>query len=249
MKQALQIAMTTGPIVYRHPAGSVEEERVSGSDSYLSVLERLHRELEPRFYLEIGVRFGASLRLAQSLALGVDPEPELKHVLPPTTSVIAATSDAFFASPPKGLSTDLAFIDGMHLFEFALRDFVNVEACAAPGAVIVIDDVLPNHPSQADRERHTRVWTGDVWRVHAALKRYRPDLQLWLLDTHPTGLLLVANLDGANTEISEHFDAIVADPACGGAVPQEYLTRASALDPRGDEFTRILDEIKARRRR
>ncbi len=240
--------MSTAPI-YRHPRGSDEEEITAGAVPYLSVLERLHRELEPKLYLEIGVRFGASLVLARSPAIGVDPDPEVKHELPATTSVVTATSDAFFASPPAGLAPDFAFIDGLHLFEFALRDFVNVEACAAPGAVVVIDDVLPNHPSQADRDRHTRVWMGDVWRVYAALKRHRPDLWLVMLDTYPSGLLLVANLDPANTTLRDRYEAIVADPEYGGAVPDAILTRDNALDPGGEVFTGILDELKARRRR
>jgi hypothetical protein len=48
----------------------------------------------------------------------------------------------------------------MHLFEYALRDFMNVEHCAAPGAIVVIDDIFSSHPAQAERKRRTRAWTG-----------------------------------------------------------------------------------------
>ena len=48
------------------------------------------------------------------------------------------TSDAFFASGflgKLGIVPDFAFIDGMHLFEFALRDFINVEKHATADTV------------------------------------------------------------------------------------------------------------------
>ena len=238
--------MTSEQVVYRHPRGSDEEERVAGKISYLSVLERLHREIEPSLYLEIGVRFGASLVLARGPAIGVDPEPELKVILPETTQVLAMTSDAFFADPPPDLKPDFAFIDGMHLFEFALRDFVHIEACAARGAVVVVDDVSPNHPSQADRDRHTRIWTGDVWRLAAALRRYRPDLELHLLDTSPTGLLVITNLDPENKTLGSRFEEIVADPELAGPPPRAVVDRSEALDPRGEAFSHILAALKAR---
>ena len=47
------------------------------------------------------------------------------------------TSDDFFASHDLaqvlgGRPVDLAYIDGMHQFEFALRDFMNLERYVGP---------------------------------------------------------------------------------------------------------------------
>ncbi|HID22999.1 MAG TPA: class I SAM-dependent methyltransferase, partial [Planctomycetaceae bacterium] len=56
--------------------GSKEEEKVAGAEPYLKVLKRIHHRLKPRHYFEIGVRSGASLRLAACPAVAVDPEPE-----------------------------------------------------------------------------------------------------------------------------------------------------------------------------
>ena len=87
----------------------------------------------------------------------------------------------------------------MHLVEFALRDFMQVERRASRASVIVLDDIFPNHPLQAQRVRASGVWTGDVWKILPCLRRYRPDLALLALDANPTGLLLVANLDPTTT--------------------------------------------------
>ena len=53
----------------------------------------------------------------------------------------------------------LRFIDGMHLSEFALRDFINIEPFMADTGVIVIDDVLPRNGLEAARDRKTEPWT------------------------------------------------------------------------------------------
>ena len=81
------------------------------------------------------------------------------------------------------------------LAENVYRDFMNLEQFMDPAGVIVIDDVLPNHPLQAARIRQTRAWTGDVWRFAEVLAEMRPDLRLTWLDSFPTGLLLVQGLD------------------------------------------------------
>src|SRR5258707_2335941 len=97
---------------------------------YRHALAAIHAQLKPRTYLEIGVSSGATLELAHTAtrALGVDPEPNLKKPAGPNARIYALASDDFFseiavASELDGLPVDLAFIDGMHLFEFALRDF------------------------------------------------------------------------------------------------------------------------------
>ena len=106
-------------------------------EDYFRILERVQGHLRPRTYVEIGVAEGSSIRLAGpgTRAIGVDPKPHLKFELGPNVSIFAETSDAFFArhdlrAELGGLPVDLAFIDGMHHFEFALRDFFNLERSA-----------------------------------------------------------------------------------------------------------------------
>jgi len=157
-------------------------------EKYSALLERIHRHLRPRTYVEIGVETGASLRLAlpETRALGVDPEPKIAFDLPAGAQVFAQTSDAFFARPDLGtllggLPLELALIDGMHHFEFALRDFMHLERLCSPGATILIHDCFPHDRTTALRERVMHFWSGDIWRLVVLLKKYRRDPR----DPHP----------------------------------------------------------------
>ena len=99
---------------------------------YLDFLTGLHEAVRPRAYLEIGLRHGHSLALADCPALGVDPAFNLKVELGDSVKLLRETSDEYFARPKPlkplgGMRPDMAFIDGMHLAEFALRDFIGVE--------------------------------------------------------------------------------------------------------------------------
>jgi tetratricopeptide (TPR) repeat protein len=218
------------------PKGSAEEEHIYGKGDKHQLLEIVHRELNPRLYLEIGVQTGKSLRLAIGQAIGVDPMPQITQTLDQNIRLIKATSDAFFsdfASEMLREGVDMAFIDGMHLFEYVLRDFINVEKYSKPGALIFIDDIYPGHAAQAKRERVTRAWTGDVWKILPILKKYRPDLTLLKIDIRPTGLLVVCGMDASNTVLSNNYKKIVEEYKDDTSVPFEILSRTSAIS--GDD--------------
>jgi len=187
-------------------------------EEYLRVLERIHAHLQPRTYLEVGVLRGESLRLvgAATRAIGVDPAPRVEFPLGPNVSVDARTSDDFFAACDVraelgGLPVDLAFIDGMHHFEFALRDFMNIEALCAPSSTILIHDARPLNERTAARERKTEFWSGDIWRLVLLLRKHRPDLVVRTIAAAPTGLAMVRNLHPGSTYIRDHLDALVAE--------------------------------------
>ena len=65
---------------------------------------------------------------------------------------------------------DLTFIDGLHLFEVALRDFMNAERMSSPSSVVILDDVFPRSIAEASRERHTLFWAGDTYKVMLTLE-------------------------------------------------------------------------------
>lgn len=226
--------------------GGAEEERTQGSINYLQVLAELHAALKPASYLEIGVRHGASLSLAKGPAVGVDPAPEVNYPLSPQTAIAVQTSDAFFANPAVALLVppDLIFIDGLHHAEAALRDFMHVEQRAAHSALVVIDDILPNHAAQAARDRRTQVWTGDVWKLVPLLRRFRSDLALVVLDTAPSGLLLIGGLDPTNHTLRDSYNPIVRELREAADPPLEVIDRSGSVLPDSPAWKVFLDTIK-----
>lgn len=201
-------------------------------------LAALHKKLRPRTYLEIGVDLGESLSLARVPSIGIDPEFSLECELRADIHLARTTSDEFFArkEPLAHLPIpiiDLAFIDGMHLAEYALRDYLSIERFTRPSSVIVFDDMLPRNIDEAARRRHTGDWTGDVYKATQALRDLCPELLVFEVDTAPTGLSVVLAPDSTRNGVLPGYDewldkAIVDDPQ---DVPLEVLTRARALAP------------------
>jgi predicted O-methyltransferase YrrM len=213
-------------------------EAEQGCVPTLEVLERVHATRNPAFYLETGVRHGSSLALSNCPAAGIDVAPEIQVDLSDHHQVFKMTSDAFFESEARrvlaGHTIDFALIDGMHLFEFALRDFMNIERYSSPGTVVAIDDVLPNHPRQAARARETRVWAGDVWKLVYCLQEERPELHLQLVDSSPTGLLIVTNLDARSRVLRDKYNPLVRrwkGEGFSGDYAACTLQRRTALNP------------------
>ncbi|MFE6287096.1 class I SAM-dependent methyltransferase [Streptomyces sp. NPDC057877] len=239
-------------------------------------LRELHKAVANRNYLEIGVNDGRSLRLSRVPSIAIDPAFKVTSEIHCDVHLVKATSDDFFAradplSHLKGgrhpvrniargrhplghwrrTTLDLSFIDGMHLFEYALRDFINIERHSDWSSVIVFDDMLPRNVDEAARDRHTGAWTGDVYKIIEILARYRPDLATVLVDTQPTGQLVVFGADPHNTVLKDKYDEIMAeyevpDPQ---KVPEAVLERVRAVRPEefvGADFWRPL--IRARNR-
>ncbi len=205
---------------------------------YLDFLRSLHQRLEPQRYLEIGVRWGQSLGVSRCLSVGIDPAFSIESELHTEVHLYRTTSDEYFARPEPlapvgGEPFDLAFIDGMHLFEFALRDFINAERHSRPSGLVIFDDVLPRNVDEAARDRITSAWTGDVYPILPVLARYRPDLLTVAVDTAPTGLLMVLGLDPTSTVLADHYDEIIAEyrAADPQPVPPEILDRTFVQAP------------------
>ncbi|TCT04002.1 class I SAM-dependent methyltransferase [Aquabacter spiritensis] len=202
---------------------------------YLKFLKALHDRFDPEVYFEIGVRRGASMTLARRTAIGVDPSYLIENPLCEDAHLFQEKSDDFFAT--KKLSDvlgsrkiDLAFIDGWHNFEFALRDFINTESYCNRRSIVVFDDVRPRSESEAVRQPHGGAWTGDVWRIVDCLTKYRPDLKLTLAATNPTGLLIVEELDPASKGLSSRYKEIEV----------EYLDPTLPLMPGPELLSRFI---------
>lgn len=221
----------------------MNQEAVNGERHYLEVLQLLHNSLKPELYMEIGVRNAGSLRLARGPAVGIDPLKQFDEELPESTLFYEMTSDDFFEAARRSEireKVDFAFIDGMHLFEYALRDFINIEQYSTAGTVVVFDDIFPNHPLQAARNRQTQVWTGDVWKLRECLSRYRPELTQIPLNTWPSGLMVVIGLDPANTVLMENYEKIIQEYVeTDLGVPETVIKRTGAVSPSNDIINSI----------
>src|SRR5207249_22 len=140
----------------------------------------------------------------------------------PVKHLFEMTSDDFFSAQdlrrlfPNGI--DLAFLDGMHLFEFLLRDFMNTERLSRPTSVIVVHDCCPvnlemtarEHRPESRADDKTKVmWTGDVWKLLPILRQYRPDVRQIVLDCPPTGLVLLTDLNPRSTVLQENYQDII----------------------------------------
>ena len=172
----------------------------------IEILQRIARALNARRYLEIGVSKGESffpLRVARKVA--VDPHPRLswrkklrKCIVNPLNlfnSYHLVTSDEYFAGaaiPPGGF--DLAFIDGLHTYEQALKDTLNALNALKPGGVVALHDCNPPHAAAAFPARSyedaaaakpsgwTGEWCGDVWKAIVHLRSRHPELEVTVLD-------------------------------------------------------------------
>lgn len=200
------------------------KKRKPASRDYYRVLAQIHNFLLPESYVEIGVRHGESMALAKSAvaSVGIDPQPDLRFPLPGSVCVFPMTSDAFFEQHDLqaelgGRKVDLAFVDGMHLFEFALRDFINLEKCCRGDSTILVHDCRPVDRETAARERTTQLWSGDVWKLIVCLKKYRTDLTIRTIDASPTGLAVISHLDPSSNILTGMLESLYKE-----FVPYDY---------------------------
>ena len=191
--------------------------QVSGPH-YLMYLQHLHDKLKPRAYFEIGTESGASLSMATCASVAVDPAFALQADVSrnkPQLHQFQMTSDDFFATgflDRAELTFDLAFLDGMHQFEFLLRDFIAIERHMSSDGLVAMHDCVPFSRRGAERvwdRSKPGGWTGDVWKLVPILRQWRPDLTVEVLDLSPSGLEVVRGLDQSNHVLSDNYAAIV----------------------------------------
>jgi hypothetical protein len=222
---------------------------------YLQLLRRLHEEVRPAGYLEIGVDWGDSLQLSRARSVAIDPAPKPRPqslLGKPGMLLYVGTSDDFFREHERGTilrdaPLDLVFIDGLHEFAQVVRDLENVERWSHPETVVAIHDILPRTAWEAAHAFHDGFWTGDVWRLVPFLRKHRPDLRLWLTQAEPTGMLVVTGCDPGHHGMSSLAEADEASfPPAGpdydrlveayiaeaGPEPAETVLRALGLERR-----------------
>jgi hypothetical protein len=180
-------------------------------------LKRFYSVLAPESVIEIGVSDGMTIALVQppTIAIGIDPIPTMVAPLTAQTHIFPETSNSFFGrSGPDALLAGrplgIGFIDGLHLYEQALQDFIHLEAYCGPRSVILVHDTIPLDEATQSRARDTQFHTGDVWKVVLALKHYRPTLDIFTIAAPWTGLTVVTGLDPASRVLADSYDEVVA---------------------------------------
>lgn len=179
-------------------------------------LWKVHAILAPKRYLEIGVRKGRSLScaLSSTRAVGIDPSPEIAFPVSHRTTIETMTSEEYFQGTTETDGSDcydLVLIDGLHLSEQVMYDFIASEKHSCTQSVILIDDVLPPDKASASRERgDTRNWAGDVWKVVPILAEFRPELNVRTIAIPPAGMAVVEGVDPGSSALEAQWEQILS---------------------------------------
>ncbi|MHA4812425.1 class I SAM-dependent methyltransferase [Flavitalea flava] len=169
----------------------------------LSVLKALMQQKNLRNYLEIGVFNGhIFFRIRSNFKIAVDPDfafsnsrKAVKVLLNPFNlfnRYFQKPSDDFFEQDAPSVfaekKIELSLIDGMHEYEYALRDVENTLKYATEDVVIIMHDCNPKVKEDAcsfkewKARNFTGTWNGDVWKVILHLRSLRNDLTSFVLD-------------------------------------------------------------------
>lgn len=177
----------------------------------ISLIRLLIKKRKLNNYLEIGVFNGKVLfRVKATFKIAVDPAFKFdalrklgKTFLNPYNlfnRYFRKTSDRFFAEDAPALfahrKIGIALVDGMHEYQFALRDVENTLRYLDDNGVIIMHDCNPLTPEAAGSfeawkaRDFTGQWNGDVWKAILYLRSTRPDVHVFVLDCdHGLGVI------------------------------------------------------------
>jgi hypothetical protein len=174
-------------------------------------IQTLMKKKKLNNYLEIGVFNGhIFFRVKSNFKVAVDPEFRFhplrkfgKSLLNPhnfRNKYFEKTSDAFFQEDAPSLLNnkqfDIALIDGMHEYEYALRDVENTLQYLSPNGIIVMHDCNPKTKLAScsfndwKQRQFADTWNGDVWKVMLHMQSQRNDVNAFVLDCdHGLGII------------------------------------------------------------
>ena len=176
-------------------------------------------------YLEIGVFNGhIFFRVKSTFKIAVDPEFTFdtlrkigKTFINPYNlfnKYFSKTSDDFFVQDAPRLfakkKVEIALVDGMHEYEYALRDVENILHYLKDDGVIIMHDCNPQTKEAArtyeewEAKGKTGQWNGDVWKTILHLRTFRKDIDVFVLDCdHGLGIITKRNPEN-NLNFSLH---------------------------------------------
>jgi hypothetical protein len=181
----------------------------------LQIVQTLMKQKKLNNYLEIGV-FNAHIffKVKSNFKVAVDPEFRFdglrkagKMLVNPYNfynRYFEKTSDDFFGEDAPALlenkKIDIALIDGMHEYAYALRDVENTLRYMSESAVIIMHDCNPQTKqssvsfSEWKANHFEGIWNGDVWKAIVHLRSLRNDINVFVLDCdHGLGIITRKN--------------------------------------------------------
>ena len=177
----------------------------------ISIITALMKSRRLNNYFEIGVHNGHVLfKIRSNFKIAVDPNFVFdslrkagKILINPCNffnQYFEKTSDDFFREDAgKVFATkkvEIALIDGLHQYDYALRDIENTLKYLSDDGVILVHDCNPLSQSasgtfedwQASGEKG--FWNGDVWKAIVHLRSTRNDINIFVLDCdHGLGIV------------------------------------------------------------
>lgn len=175
-----------------------------------TVLQNIINIIKAQVYLEIGVFNGDIIsNITCNEKIGVDPEfkfnwkKKVKKILPSSKfRTFEVTSDTFFENYAPNILTkgiDVAFVDGLHTYDQALRDVENCLKYLNKDGFIVMHDCNPNSRANEFPVKNSinealelakkgkipgwnNCWNGDVWKALVHLRITHPELNIFTLD-------------------------------------------------------------------
>ena len=174
----------------------------------LHVLQNLVKHKKLNNYFEIGVFNGHILfKIKTTFKVAVDPNFKFdflrklgKSIINPynlTNQYYKVTSDVFFKEYAGKTfvknKIELSLIDGMHEYEFVVRDIENTLHYMLDHGVIIIHDCNPATAQAEVRFEDWNgegAWNGNVWKAIVHLRSLRTDLNVFVLDCdHGLGII------------------------------------------------------------
>ena len=177
----------------------------------LKAIISLMKQRRLKNYLEIGVHNGHILfKVKSNFKIAVDPKFAFdiarkigKIIINPynlCNHYFEKTSDDFFANDVRDIignkQIQIALIDGMHQYDFALRDIENTLKYLSDDGVIIVHDCNPltKEASGTWNEWQARneegFWNGDVWKAIVHLRSTRNDVNIFVMDCdHGLGVI------------------------------------------------------------
>jgi hypothetical protein len=169
----------------------------------LFFLKKLFRQKKFKTYLEIGVFKGrVFFSVPAHNKIAVDPEfqfaapKKVKKLFRRVSNLWAKfyekTSDDFFSEDATKLfqknKIDVCLVDGMHEYDFALRDIENSLKFLQKNGIVLIHDCNPvSKEASVSFEDYknrgfVKDWNGDTWKAIVHLRSLRDDINVFVLD-------------------------------------------------------------------